>query len=125
MSDPAVNNMEEQNLRVNQRSESGDDINLAQPQNEADRIAGDRDDVDEQNMQLPSEVTDNLGDGADQVFMAAFQNSQKDGLSREAAMQVAWNSVKVNYDRDSEGNWHLREKPRDRTYSAPVEGSAS
>jgi cation transport regulator ChaB len=70
-------------------------------------------------------VTDKLMDGADQVFMAAFKNSQADGLSREAAMQVAWSSVKQGFEEGQDGNWHRKSKPDDNLYSAGVEGSAS
>ncbi|MBD1845519.1 ChaB family protein [Cyanobacteria bacterium FACHB-63] len=102
-----------------------DQANLATPKSDADKIAAQRDDVDEQNEQLPSEVTDKLLDGADQVFMTAFKNSQHDGLSREAAMQVAWNSVKQGFNRSEDGSWHRKSEPGDRTIGSGVGGSAS
>lgn len=42
---------------------------------------------------LPSEVND-LPEGAQNIFKAAFNSSREDGLSEGAAINVAWNSVK-------------------------------
>jgi cation transport regulator ChaB len=125
MSDPAVNNSEQQVDMVNQVNTTDDQAALGDPHNSNDRIASDRDSSGGQNVELPPEVTDKLMDGADQIFMAAFNSAQDDGLSREASMQVAWNSIKTNYDRSPDGSWHLREQPRDETISGGVEGSAS
>lgn len=92
---------------------------------DADKQAQQRDDVDEKNTSLPSEVTDQLLDGSDQVFLAAFNNSQKDGLSREAALSVAWNSIKQGFHRSEEGSWHRKEKPDDNLISSGTESSAN
>ncbi|NJR51056.1 MAG: hypothetical protein HC780_17225 [Leptolyngbyaceae cyanobacterium CSU_1_3] len=48
---------------------------------DADKQAEQREDVDEQSTSLPAEVTDQLMDGSDQVFLAAFKNAQADALS--------------------------------------------
>jgi cation transport regulator len=53
---------------------------------------------------LPSEVND-LPEGAQNIFKAAFKSSQEDGLSREGAIKVAWNSVKQGYAQGSDGKW--------------------
>jgi cation transport regulator ChaB len=91
----------------------------------ADDQAAERDDVDEQSTDLPSEVTDQLLDGSDQVFMAAFKNAQDDGLGREAAIGVAWNSVKQGFHRTEDGSWHRKEKPDDNQISMGTESSAN
>ena len=92
---------------------------------QADDIAAQRDDVDEQSTDLPSEVTDQLMDGSDQVFMAAFKNAQEDGLGREAALSVAWNSIKQGFHRSEDGSWHRKEKPDDNVLSSGTESSAN
>ncbi|MGV0026755.1 ChaB family protein [Phormidesmis priestleyi] len=91
----------------------------------ADDQAAQRDDVDEQEIGLPSEVTDQLMDGSDQVFMAAFENAQKDGLGREAAIGVAWNSIKQGFHRGEDGSWHRKEKPDDNQISMGTESSSN
>jgi cation transport regulator len=91
----------------------------------ADDQAAQRDDVDEKNTGLPSEVTDQLMDGSDQVFMTAFKNSQDDGLGRDAALSVAWNSIKQGFHRSEDGSWHRKEKPDDNQLSMGTESSAN
>jgi cation transport regulator len=54
---------------------------------------------------LPSEVND-LPEGAQNIFKAAFKSSQEDGLSRDAAINVAWNSVKQGYAQGEDGKWY-------------------
>jgi cation transport regulator len=92
---------------------------------DADNQAEQRDDVDEQSTRLPTEVTDQLMDGSDQVFLAAFKNAQADGLSRDAALSVAWNSIKQGFYRTQEGSWHRKETPDDNVISSGAESSAS
>ncbi|HTL90595.1 MAG TPA: ChaB family protein [Leptolyngbya sp.] len=122
---PQINAEDKQLDQVNSVDSGADQAELAKPKSAADKKAAGRDDVDEKSEQLPSEVTDQLLDGSDQVFMTAFKNSQHDGLSREAAMQVAWNSVKQGFKRGQDGSWHRKSEPGDNTYSAGVGGSAS
>lgn len=124
-SNPQINAEDKQLEQVNAVSSGADQASLAEPKSTADQIAAQRDDVDEKNESLPGDVAGKLADGADQVFMAAFKNSQSDGLSREAAMQVAWNSVKQGFEEGSDGKWHRKGRPDDNVYSAGVEGSAS
>lgn len=122
---PQINEEDKQFEAVNAVSTGEDQAQLAEPKSDPDKVAAQRDDVDEQNEQLPAEVSGKLTDGADQVFLTAFKNSQSDGLSREAAIQVAWNSVKQGFEEGQDGKWHRKGAPDDKTYSAPVEGSAS
>ena len=103
----------------------GEPSEKAKPNQEADREAAKRDDVDEKNEKLPAGVTDQLLDGSDQVFLAAFKNSQSDGLGEKAAMSVAWNSVKQGFERSQDGSWHRKQKPGDQTISSGVESSAN
>ncbi len=55
---------------------------------------------------LPSEVKEQLPEGAQNIFMAAFKSAQEDGMSEEAARNVAWNSVKNSYEQGEDGKWH-------------------
>lgn len=125
-SNPQVSTEDKQIEAVNQVSEGKvDQADLAKPKSSADKQAAQRDDVDEKNEKLPAEVTDQLLDGADQVFLAAFKNSQSDGLSREAAMSVAWNSIKQGFQKSPDGSWRRKTKPDDNVLSSGVGGSAS
>ena len=123
---PQLDANEKQLELVNKQGDGVDQADLAKPQTSADTQAAKRDDVDETGTdKLPSEVTDKLLDGADQVFMAAFKNVQNDGLSREAALQVAWNSVKQGFVRSDDGSWRRKGAPDDRVLGSGVGGSAS
>jgi cation transport regulator len=125
-SNPQIDASDKQLELVNQQSEGVDQADLAKSQTSADAIAAQRDDVDETGAdKLPAEVTEQLLDGADQVFMAAFKNVQQDGLTREAALQVAWNSVKQGFVRGEDGAWHRKASPDDNVLSSGVGGSAS
>ena len=64
----------------------------------------------EQLNNLPSEVKE-MPEGAQNIFQAAFSSAQDDGMSEQAAMNVAWNSVKQYYIKGEDGQW--RHKPDD------------
>ncbi|WP_413161834.1 ChaB family protein [Capilliphycus salinus ALCB114379] len=55
--------------------------------------------------QLPETVKSQLPRGAQQIFLAAFNSASSDGLSEDAASQLAWNSVKTQYEQSSQGEW--------------------
>ncbi len=55
---------------------------------------------------LPSEVKEQLPEGAQNIFRAAYKSAQEDGLSEEAARKVAWNSIKDGYEQGADGKWH-------------------
>jgi cation transport regulator len=57
---------------------------------------------------LPQDIKEGLPQPAQQIFVAAFNAAQKDGLSEDGARQVAWNSVRNQYEKDSKGHWHSR-----------------
>ncbi len=65
---------------------------------------------DQQLDHLPSEVKE-LPEGAQNIFQAAFKSSQEDGLDEAAALQVAWNTVKHEYEQGGDGSW--RRKPQE------------
>ncbi len=55
---------------------------------------------------LPNEVKEQLPYGAQTIFMTAFNSANSDGMSEDGAMQVAWNSVKTEYEpSDNGGQW--------------------
>jgi cation transport regulator len=54
---------------------------------------------------LPSEVND-LPEGAQNIFKAAFKSAQQDGISTEGAINVAWNSIKQGYAKGEDGKWY-------------------
>ncbi|PMB38831.1 cation transport regulator ChaB [Fischerella thermalis CCMEE 5319] len=57
---------------------------------------------------LTQEIKRELPQEAQQIFVAAFKAAQSDGMSEEGARQVAWNSVKNQYEKDSDGKWHAK-----------------
>lgn len=73
---------------------------------------------------LPQDVKSKLPQGAQQIFVAAFNSATSDGLSEDAAYDTAWNSVKVNYEEGRDGKWHPS-SPRDRTAGDNPLGSMS
>jgi cation transport regulator len=58
--------------------------------------------------ELPEDLKGDLPQGAQQIFVAAFNAAQSDGLSEDSARQVAWNSVKNQYEKGTDGHWHSR-----------------
>lgn len=66
--------------------------------------------ADQQPNQLPSEVQE-MPQDAQNIFMAAYSSAHDDGMSEEAAMDVAWNSVTYNYAKGEDGIW--QRKPQD------------
>ncbi|NJK49515.1 cation transport regulator ChaB [Candidatus Gracilibacteria bacterium] len=62
--------------------------------------------------QLPNDVKEKLPQGAQQIFMAAFNSASSDGLSEQGAIQVAWNSVKNSYEEGKDGKWQHKPDAR-------------
>ncbi len=60
---------------------------------------------------FPREIQEDLTDGAQQIFLAAFNSATTNGMSEAAAMEVAWNSLKPNYEKGADGKWHFRQAP--------------
>lgn len=61
--------------------------------------------------ELPQEIREKLPEHAQQIFVAAFNAAQDNGMSEDAANDVAWNSVSNEYERGNDGQWHR--KPED------------
>lgn len=57
--------------------------------------------------ELPSEIKE-LPQGAQNIFLAAFNSSSHDGLDEEAALRVAWNTVNHDYEKGNDGSWQRR-----------------
>ncbi|RAM52984.1 MAG: cation transport regulator ChaB [Hapalosiphonaceae cyanobacterium JJU2] len=57
---------------------------------------------------LTEEIKAELPQEAQQIFAAAFKAAQSDGISEEGARQVAWNSVKNQYEKGADGKWHSK-----------------
>lgn len=73
---------------------------------------------------LPQDVRDQLLDGSQQIFMAAVNSAESDGLSEQAARNVAWNSVKQYYQKEGDGKWHRKPQLSNHTGSTfPLGGS--
>ncbi|MDZ8187744.1 MAG: ChaB family protein [Nostoc sp. ChiSLP02] len=63
---------------------------------------------DQTTNQLPEDIKQQLPEHAQQIFAAAFSAAQKDGLSEEGAREVAWNSVRNEYEPGSNGQWQRK-----------------
>jgi len=55
--------------------------------------------------ELPEELKQRLPQGAQQIFRAAFNSASSDGISEDGAHQIAWNSVKSEYEEGKNGQW--------------------
>jgi cation transport regulator len=58
--------------------------------------------------ELPTEITEKLPEHAQQIFLAAFNAAQSDGMSEDGATSVAWNSVKQEYEQREDGKWYQK-----------------
>jgi len=58
--------------------------------------------------ELPSEIKGKLPEHGQQIFLAAFNSAQEDGMSEDAAISAGWNSVSQLYEQGADGNWHQR-----------------
>lgn len=73
---------------------------------------------------LPQDVKEKLPQGAQQIFMAAFNGASSDGMSEDAAREVAWNSVKNSYEPGGNGQWqHKAEGGAGETRSGTMPGA--
>jgi cation transport regulator len=59
--------------------------------------------------QLPNEITENMPQSAQQIFLAAYKAASSNGINEEGANQVAWSSVKNTYEQREDGKWHHKE----------------
>ena len=68
---------------------------------------------------LPASVRDNLPKHAQEVYMAAYNNAWEeyknaedrrgDASREEVAHKVAWNAVKMKYEKNKDGNWKSKD----------------
>ncbi|MBW4561694.1 MAG: ChaB family protein [Mojavia pulchra JT2-VF2] len=58
--------------------------------------------------QIPQDIREQLPEHAQQMFLAAFNAAQSDGLSEDAARDVALNSVKNEYEQGKDGQWNRK-----------------
>lgn len=58
--------------------------------------------------ELPGDLREKLMDGSQQIYMAAFNSAESDGMNGEAANKVAWNSVQQYYNKEEDGKWYRR-----------------
>lgn len=57
---------------------------------------------------LPNEVKEQLTDGSQQYFLAAYNSASENGMDEQSAMDVAWNSLGVNFEKGQDGKWHKK-----------------
>lgn len=72
--------------------------------------------------ELPQELQQQLPQEAQQIFMAAFNAAQSDGLSEEGARDVAWNSVRNQYAQDKDGKWSIKADDTNQHHKAVTSG---
>jgi len=60
--------------------------------------------------ELPAEITEKLPQHGQQIFLAAFNAAQSDGMSEDAATSVAWNSVSQEYEQREDGKWYPKQE---------------
>lgn len=53
---------------------------------------------------LPSDVQQ-LPEGAQHIFIAAFNSAQEDGMDEQDSQNIAWTSVKREYEQGQDGSW--------------------
>jgi cation transport regulator len=61
--------------------------------------------------ELPQELKDQLQQlpsEAQNIFVAALNAAQSDGISEEGARRIAWNSVRNQFEQGSDGKWHAK-----------------
>ncbi|WP_414756506.1 ChaB family protein [Anabaena sp. CCY 9910] len=58
--------------------------------------------------ELPQDIREKLPEHAQQIFFAAFNAAQSDGLSEEGSADVAWNSVRNEYKQGNNGQWQRK-----------------
>lgn len=57
---------------------------------------------------LPDSVKEHLPQHALDIFLAAFNNAEKEYDTEESAFRVAWSAVKRDYEKGDNGQWHKK-----------------
>ncbi len=60
--------------------------------------------------ELPQEIRDQLPEHGQNIFLAAFNAAQSDGMSEQGARDVAWNSVRNEYSQGKDGQWYRKDE---------------
>lgn len=71
---------------------------------------------------FPAEIKEQLPEGAQNIFLAAFNSAQEDGMDEQAATNLAWNSVKRGYEQGSDGSWQLIPQESNQQHKAVQSG---
>lgn len=71
---------------------------------------------------FPNELKEQLADGSLQIFVAAYNSATEDGMSEDAATNVAWNSVKQQFAKGEDGKWHPKPEDTNQHHKAVVSG---
>jgi cation transport regulator len=71
---------------------------------------------------LSSEVKEQLTYGSEQYFLAAFNSACENGMDEKSAMDVAWNSLGVNFEKGQDGKWHKKPEEPGIHYKAVTSG---
>lgn len=58
--------------------------------------------------EFPADIRDSLSDGAQQVFMTAYNSAIDNGMDEESAMRVAWNTIEQSFEKGPNGKWDRR-----------------
>ncbi len=72
--------------------------------------------------EFPSEIKEQLLDGAQQIFVAAFNSARDNGMDEEAATRVAWNTIKENYEQGPDGKWHRQPEDTNQRFKSVQSG---
>ncbi|MGJ3244874.1 MAG: ChaB family protein [Elainellaceae cyanobacterium] len=62
----------------------------------------------EQLENLPQDVKEKLPNEGQQIFMTAYNSAESNGMSSEKAAQIAWDTIKNDYEQGDDGTWHRR-----------------
>ncbi|MBD2102914.1 ChaB family protein [Leptolyngbya sp. FACHB-261] len=57
--------------------------------------------------ELPADVQA-LPQYAQQLFMAAFNSAESDSNNQESAVEIAWTTVKHEYEKGEDGSWQRK-----------------
>ncbi|MBW4518956.1 MAG: ChaB family protein [Scytolyngbya sp. HA4215-MV1] len=60
--------------------------------------------------ELPDTVKNHLPKHAQEIFLAAFNNAEKEYQAEERAFRVAWSAVKHKYEKGENEDWHIQKK---------------
>lgn len=58
--------------------------------------------------ELAPEIREGLPQHAQQIFVAAFNAAQSNGMNDSDASEVAWSSVRNQFYQGQDGKWHIK-----------------